>query len=293
MTRLAVLADIHGNLPALRAVIDDRAQFDIDQVVVAGDSVNWGPFSREALEIITARNWAFIRGNNELYALDYDTERAPAHWSSFTLPPYLHDQLGDKWVNVIAAMPDTLELRFRDAPPIRVFHGIPGDPWTAMVPASPAAEIDEWLGDIAERTVIGAHSHIAMERHVGDWQIFNPGSVGIPLDGEHSASYMILEGRDQGWELAAHRRVPFDNAPVFAEFERQDFVERCGVTGYLVVAEFRSASLKLAPYLAWKQNNYADQEDRFELLQEFLDLDDIDDYLPPAYRNLSSDLYRD
>jgi hypothetical protein len=51
--------------------------------------------------------------------------------------------------------------------------------------------------------------------------------------------------------------------------------------------------LKLAPYLAWKQNNYADQEDRFELLQEFLDLDDIDDYLPPAYRNLSSDLYRD
>ena len=293
MTRLAVLADIHGNLPALQAVIDDLAQFDIDQVVVAGDSVNWGPFSREALESITARNWAFIRGNNELYALDYDTERAPAHWSSFTLPPYLHDQLGDKWVNVIAAMPDTLELRFRDAPPIRVFHGIPGDPWTAMVPASPAAEIDEWLGDIAERTVIGAHSHIAMERHVGDWQIFNPGSVGIPLDGEHSASYMILEGRNHGWELAAHRRVPFDNLSALIELERQDFVERCGVTGELVLAEFRCARLKLAPYLVWKQSNYADREDSFKLLHEFLDLDNIERFMPQAYRQLTSDLFRD
>ena len=61
MTRLAVLADIHGNLTALQAVMDDMAQFDVDQVVVAGDSINWGPFSREVLEIITARNWAIVR----------------------------------------------------------------------------------------------------------------------------------------------------------------------------------------------------------------------------------------
>ena len=293
MTCLAVIADIHGNLPALQAVIDDMAQFNIDQVVVAGDSINWGPFSREALEIITARNWAVIRGNNEFYVLDYDTERAPAHWSSFTMPPHLHDQLGDQWINVIACLPDTLQLRFRDAPPIRVFHGIPGDPWTAMVPASSAAEIDKWLEDIAERTVIGAHSHIAMERYVAGRQIFNPGSVGVPLDGEHSASYMILEGHNQGWELAAHRRVPFNSAPLFAEFQRQDIVAQCGVTGYLVVEEFRSARLQLAPYLVWKQDNYADRDDSFELLQEFCALDDIERYLPPVYRDLRSALYRD
>ena len=53
MTRLAVLADIHGNLPALKAVIDDMAQFEVDHVVVAGDSVNWGPFSCEVLELAT------------------------------------------------------------------------------------------------------------------------------------------------------------------------------------------------------------------------------------------------
>ena len=95
MTRLAVLADIHGNLPALQAVIDDMKQFDVDHVVVAGDSVNWGPFSREVLELVFQRRWALIRGNNAFYALDYGTVRAPDFWSSFSLPPILREQLGE------------------------------------------------------------------------------------------------------------------------------------------------------------------------------------------------------
>ena len=123
MTRLAVISDIHGNLPALEAVMTDLATYKVDHVVVAGDSINWGPFSRQVLEVITAQNWAIIRGNNEFYSLDYDTSRAPKHWSSFTLPPFIHEQLGDQWLNVIAIQPDTLSLRFRDAPPY------PSDTW--------------------------------------------------------------------------------------------------------------------------------------------------------------------
>ncbi len=293
MTRLAVLADIHGNLPALEAVIDDMAQFNVDHVVLAGDSINWGPFSREVIEIIAARGWKAIRGNNELYVLDYCTERAPAHWSTFTMPPYLHAQLGDRWVNTIATMPDTLQLRFRDAPPLRLFHGIPDDPWTAIYPSDSGARIRRWLDGVAEHTVIAAHSHVAMERHVADWQIFNPGSVGVPLDGEHSASYMILESDQRGWELIAHRRVDFDPARLIDEFERQDFVARCGVTGCLVIEEFRAARLYLAPFIIWKGKHYPEQEDSFALLREFLALDDIDDYLPAPYRGLTPELYRD
>lgn len=293
MTRLAVLADIHGNLPALQAVIDDMAQFNVDQVVVAGDSINWGPFSRQVIEVIHERRWPVIRGNNEFYLLDYDTERAPAHWSRFTMPPYLHEQLGDGWADAIAALPDSLQLRFRDAPPIRVCHGIPGDHWTAITPQSSLAQIRRWLRNISERTVIGAHSHIALERHVGDWHIFNPGSVGVPLDGEHSASYMILDGRNDGWELAAHRRIPIDVAPLLAEYERQNFSERCGVTAHLVIEEFRTARLQLAAYLDWKQKHHTERDDSFELLREFRDLADVTPYLPPAYRGLTSSLYRD
>ena len=293
MTRLAVLADIHGNLPALEATIDDLARYDINHVVVAGDSINWGPFSREVLEIIAARGWSVIRGNNELYVLDYSTDRAPAHWSTFTMPPYSHRQLGDKWVNRIATMPDTLQLRFRDAPPLRVLHGIPGNPWIAMYPSASQAQIRGWLDGVVEQTVISAHSHVAMERHVAGWHIFNPGSVGVPLDGEHSASYMILEGNTQGWQLIAHRRLDFDLSRLMDEFQRQDFIARCGVTGHLVIEEFRAARLYLAPFIVWKERHYPEQEDSFALLQEFLDLDDIDNYLPADYRGLTPELYQD
>ena len=293
MIRLAVLADIHGNLPALQAVMADMARFDIDQVAVAGDSVNWGPFSRQVLEIVTRLGWALIRGNNELYALDYHTGRAPAHWSSFTLPPFLHDQLGDAWVGRLAMLPDTLQLRFRDAPPLRVLHGIPGNHWQAITPATPATQVSDWLAGIGEGAVIAAHSHIAMTRQVAGWQIFNPGSVGVPLDGELSASYMILAGDECGWQLEAHRRVAYNPAPIFAEFERQAFVERCGVTAQLVMDEFRYARLRLAPYIVWKRQTYPTRPDCPALLAEFLALDSFEPYMPEAYRGLVAELNRD
>lgn len=77
MTRLATLADIHGNLLALEVVLADLAQSEIDQVIVAGDVINWGPFSAPVMARVAAAGWARIRGNNEDYLLDYATPRAP------------------------------------------------------------------------------------------------------------------------------------------------------------------------------------------------------------------------
>jgi len=63
LTRLAVLADVHGNLPALEAVAADLADAAPDAVVVAGDFLTWGPFARETLDFALARGWAVIRVN--------------------------------------------------------------------------------------------------------------------------------------------------------------------------------------------------------------------------------------
>ncbi len=293
MTRLAILADIHGNLPALQAVIADTTQFAVDHVIVAGDSVNWGPFSREVMQLISARRWAVIRGNNELYALDFETPRMPPHWARFTLPPILRDQLGAEWLGAIACLPDELCLRFPDAPALRVVHGIPGDPFRAIYPATPADQISAWLADVDEATVVCAHSHIALERRVDRWQIFNPGSVGIPLDGEISASYFIIDGAESGWELLAHRRVPFSNAANFEAFAAQRFAERGGVTAQLVIDEFRCARLRLHPYLVWKRATHPDAADSAELLAAFCQLDDLCEYTLADYRDLTPELHRD
>lgn len=292
MTRLAVLADIHANLPALQAVIADMRQFAADQVIVAGDSVNWGPHSREVLQLIIENRWAVIRGNNALYALDHDTPRAPRYWAVFTLPPLLREELGEDGLRALASMPDSLSLRFPDSAPLYMTHGIPGDPWTAVYPHSPQREVMSWLAPVSENTVVCAHSHIALERHVGLWHIFNPGSVGVPLDGEKSASYIVIDGDYDGWRLHAHRRVKYNMQPLFAAFERKRFAQRGGVTASLVIEEFRSARLQVHPYIMWKRAHHPNAPDTPALLDEFLALPDASPYLPPGYLDATPALYR-
>ncbi len=282
MTRLAVLSDIHANLPALEAVVADMAQFNVDQVVVAGDIVNWGPFNREVMEYVTGQRWSLIRGNNELYLLDYLTPRAPEYWKEFTLPPWLREQLKG-WFYYIGGMPDELQLRFHDAPPVRVVHGYPGNPWEAIFPDTPDERVREMLCGVSESTVIGAHSHIVMDRAIDGWHILNPGSVGAPLDGDPAAKYMILDGDVNGW-TAMQRRVAFDYAPVYAEFERQKFIDQVGVTGQLIIEEFKTSRLRVQPCQIWCKETYPGEALTFERMEEFLSTVDANQYMPQPYR---------
>jgi predicted phosphodiesterase len=282
VTRIAILADIHGNLPALQAVWNDLEQFEVDQVVVAGDVVNWGPFSLEVLEFLAARHCTMMRGNNEIYVLDYQSDRAPAAWASYTLPGWLHRQIGDGWRRRLAAWPDTLQLRFPDGPAIRVVHGSPRDHWEGIFPSSTDAEIVSMLEGVDEVVVVAGHTHLPLDRTSGKWRILNPGSVGIPLDGNPDASYMLLTARNGEWH-AKHRRVAYDSAPLYAEFERQGFIEEHGLVGHLVVEEFRSSSIHLAAFLDWQAACCLHVQPTFGLLEHFT-LAMRRNYAPAPYR---------
>lgn len=281
MTRLAILSDIHGNLPALEAVIADMAPFAVDQVIVAGDVINWGPFSAAVVARVTASGWATIRGNNEYYLLDYNTERQPAAWRDFELLPWLHRQLGGHWQNVIASWPDTISLRYPDAPPVRVIHGSPRSNTESIFPELPDDEVRTILDGVEESVVIAGHTHLAMDRTVGDWRILNPGSVGGPVDGEFGASYMLLEARDGDWH-ATFRRIEYDDAPVFEEFERLRFTEECGITAHLIIEEFKTARLQVYPFMRWRAAEHAEQPLTMALVERFTD-EDRWAHTPPAY----------
>lgn len=285
MTRLAVLADIHGNLPALQAVAADLAAGDVDHVVVAGDVISWGPFSAAVVEEILRAGWAVIRGNAEFYLLDYETPRAPAAWSDrsqFSGLALLREQLAGPRQDRIAAWPDALSLRYPDAPPVRVVHGSPRSPWEGLSPITPDDEIETMLAGVEESTVIAAHIHQIVDRTIGRWRILNPGSVGVPLDGLFSASYLLLEADGSGWR-AAFRRVPFDYAPLFAEFERQRLVARCGPIGHLIIQEFRTARTQVVPFLSWRAARHPGTPITWTLLDEFMTVDPWE-YIPPLFR---------
>ncbi|MEP7356775.1 MAG: metallophosphoesterase family protein [Anaerolineales bacterium] len=285
MTRLAILADIHGNLPALEAVQADLAQFSVEQVIVAGDIINWGPSSAEVATRILEAGWPLIRGNNEFYLLDYGTPRAPAAWADtnqWALLPWLRQQLPAPWPATIAAWPDTLSLRFADAPPIRVLHGSPRANNEPIFATDPDTHIATLLAGVEEQVVVAAHTHLALDRRVNGWHILNPGSAGVPLDGRHLARYLLLEGDERGWR-PTFREVPIDPAPVLAAFERQGFLESCGVVGELVIEEYRRARLELLPFVNWRQACRPGQPLSYDLLAEYRRLDPLP-YVPKEYR---------
>jgi predicted phosphodiesterase len=287
MTRLAVLADIHGNLPALQAVLQDLQPRRIDQVIIAGDAISWAPFSAQVMEIIAREGWPVIRGNHEYYLLDFNTPRAPEHWREYSLLPWMQRQLGAKWRSVVATWPDTLSLRFPDAPRLRIVHGTPRSPWEPMYALHSDEEIAAFLEGVDEHWVVAGHTHLMMDREVRAtpdkyWHLFNPGSVGVPLDGIQAASYLILEGSDVGWK-PEFRRVGFDYDALYQEFARGRFVEQCGVTAQLVLREFETARVQVHPFLQWRKDCCPDAPLSMELLCEF-DKIDATNYVMPAYR---------
>lgn len=161
MTLLAVLSDIHGNLPALEAVLQDFEQFDVDQVVVAGDVINWGPISAQVTEHVIRAGWPVIRGNNEFYLLDFNTPRAPEEWRDqrqWVMLRWLRQQLAGDLHKSIAGWPDSISLRFADAPPVKVAHGTHQDPWEPLFPSYTDARLAQALQGIEETTMIAGHT---------------------------------------------------------------------------------------------------------------------------------------
>jgi predicted phosphodiesterase len=284
VTRLAVLADIHGNLPALEAVLADMAAWSVDQVVIAGDSIHWGPFSAAVVERVRAEGWAVIRGNHEFYLLDYNTPRAPAAWSDrsqWGALAWLRAQLDARQRRLIATWPDTLSLVFDDAPPVRVVHGSPLDHRDGLYPTDSDASMAARLAGAVETTVIAAHTHLAMERRAGGWHILNPGSVGVPFHGRHEASYLILDGDTDGWR-ATFRQMAFDPAPILAEFARQEAALSWGALGPLLLEEFATAEMRIGAFLRWRDRHWPDAPLTDALVAAFRQTDPWD-YIPRAY----------
>lgn len=270
MTRLAILADIHGNLPALEAVIADMQPFNVDHVIVGGDSINWGPFSVQVMERIFDSRWTVIRGNHELYMLDYNTSRAGEHWRHFVAPRWLNHHISKSWRYVIAGLPDELQLRYADAPLVRLIHASPGTHWKGIYPTSTTEEqVAEMLASVEENTVIAGHTHLPMERRVGRWHILNPGSVGVPLNGDPRAEYMLLDGDTNGW-TPTFRCVDYDREPVYAEYERLGFVDFCGASGLLMIEEIRRASPLMYSFQKWRNRVHGGIPETLELAYEFL-----------------------
>ena len=126
MTRIAVLSDIHGNLPALEAVLRDLEQVRPDRVYVNGDVVNRGPQSKECLDRVRALGWPVVFGNHEEYVLKCRYGAPGEDWASpfwLSVHRLAEDELSADDISFLEALPHFRVIALPGLPAIRLVHG--------------------------------------------------------------------------------------------------------------------------------------------------------------------------
>ena len=211
--RLAVLADVHSNLPALEAVLADVDRVRPDGIWVAGDLTGYNPWPNEVLEILRNRKVRAIRGNHDRGAIGGDTSwfnelaAAAVRWTRIHLTPASVGYLKDLEDRTRGTMPEGL---------VAMYHGSPRNddeyvfPWTA----------DESVVRTAGAPfVILGHTHLPMAFPFRSGLLVNPGSVGQPRDGDPKAAWGLLDLGARTFEV---RRVPYDVEAVAAQIRKAD-----------------------------------------------------------------------
>jgi predicted phosphodiesterase len=178
--RVAALYDIHGNLPALEAVVAEVEREQPDAIVFGGDIIA-GPMPRETLELVRSlRERAhLIRGNADRYALE---SRHGLRREAVGLSDWVGGQLTDEEATLLGSLPLTLTLDVDGLGPACFCHATPRDDEQVFTERDPDAVVAEMLAGTEEATIVCGHTHLQVDRRVGPWRVVNAGSVGFAHD---------------------------------------------------------------------------------------------------------------
>lgn len=231
---VACLFDIHGNLPALEAVLDEVSQSEADHVVVGGDVLP-GPFPAECLDRLFALDLPveFIIGNG-----DRETLTAMREGVSSAVPPYFHDamrwnasQLTDEHAKRIAQWPLTLRLHVGGIGDVLFCHATPRNDSEIILRTTTDATLLSMFEPLGVHAVVCGHTHMQHQRTVGTTRIINAGSIGASFQGP--GAYWALMG-----PTVQLRRTYYDVEKAAA---------RVRATAYPQKEEFASTSILQPP----------------------------------------------
>ncbi|HEY4384001.1 MAG TPA: metallophosphoesterase family protein [Ktedonobacteraceae bacterium] len=214
---VALIADIHGNLEALNAVLVDLAKQQYDAMVIAGDLISNGPQPVETLARIRELNVPAIYGNGERAIVEARPRNLLACWT--------RQQIGDEGAAFLAGLP----FSYRIAAPhgsspetdLLIVHATPTSvtdililephPSVPSYPTpTPEHEARKMLGDAQANLIIYGHIHYASAGTIGAQRIASIGAVGFPFDGNQQAAYALVTWHDEDQWQVTHHRVAYD-----------------------------------------------------------------------------------
>jgi diadenosine tetraphosphatase ApaH/serine/threonine PP2A family protein phosphatase len=197
---IALLYDIHGNLPALEAVLAEAEAAGGTSYLLGGDYAALGPWPRETAELLeTLPAIARIRGNVERWLREEPEAPASAQGFLAAALTAARESLGPALIERLYELPERAEL---DG--MLVCHGSPLSDIESFAPEAQAGEEGLLAGE-GQRTILFGHSHRQFERPGPNGTLLvNPGSVGAPLDGDTRAAWAVYEGGQIGFRRTAY-----------------------------------------------------------------------------------------
>jgi putative phosphoesterase len=192
--RVAALYDVHGNLPALEAVLAEVEQLGVDEIVCGGD-ICAGPMPREVLELLQESTAQFVRGNADRDLLGWPAER-----------------LTSAQLDFLRGLPLSLSLEVDRLGTVAFCHATPRSDDEIVTRLTPDEELEAALEGRSETVIVCGHVHTQYDRRVGEHRVINAGSVGLPYEGRPAAFWTLLgpdvEHRSTAYDLdAAVRRM--------------------------------------------------------------------------------------
>jgi predicted phosphodiesterase len=223
-SRIALVYDVHGNLPALEAVLEDAEGAAAESFLLGGDYALFGAWPKETVARLRELDAEWIRGNGERWTAAPEEAPEPVRGAI----ERCRELLGHGLVDDLAELPESVAVEGT-----LYCHGSPVSDVRSFLPTPADDEAELLLGVDAERVVFG-HTHLPFARRsAGGIELVNPGSVGMPFDGDPRASYALLEPGGQ----VRHRRVAYDHTASAAAVRG-----RLGEAGELPARRIETAS---------------------------------------------------
>jgi predicted phosphodiesterase len=249
--KIAVVSDIHGNLPALEAVAEHLANWQPDHVVVNGDTVNRGSSSLATWQFVQAQShWHLLKGNHEEYVVGHGRENDKRNGRLFAINymsywTYLQHSGA---VAELAQLADALSLFAPDGSELRLRHASMNNNRDGIWPDSADDAVRAQIEPLPA-VFATAHIHWPFVRQIDQTLVVNSGSVGTPADGDARASYAHIVWKQGTW-TAQIVRLLYDRECARQDYADSGFLAEAGPVGWLVFYEWWQAEGIVYPWLA-------------------------------------------
>lgn len=256
---IAVIADIHANLPALEAVLEDIAESGAERLVVNGDLVNRGPSNAAVVERILAVNPGAITLGNHDDLMRKWVDRDPdipalwfedAFWHGMAWPAAQLAQAG--LIDPLRSLPMSVRVAEPALPKVLFSHGSPRHYREGYAAHLSDAAFSEILGRYPADVLVGSHTHRPFEYRLGGHLILNTGAVGAPFNGDPRAQYLLLHPQNGAWR-PEFRAVPYNRTAALNAFETSGYLEEGGLSARIFYEELRLARPLYMGFWEWTE----------------------------------------